>query len=380
MSTTVLEENLLETLKCSLCNKYLSLPPVSSISYDGIKQKCGRCREVRTEFSVRNITFENLAVTARFPCIYPDCKTILKWVDVGHHEDFCSYKTMTCPIFWICEKVIKISDLEVHFRENHDASLDFEYFSEKEIEFDQYMTSLLICGGVPYLVARCTTETSFWFQVFSLFPNENYEYELKLCSKTSDELCLLFKSHVVFFNERSHCFPCAVGKCREKSHPNSTLYKKRIPRSETALYIDPSFAKSALKSDTFQSTIIIKKDGESVEDEMVLKGFISKNNTRLIKNLLRCPVCEDYMSPPIFTCNTGHTMCNICKPRITKCPTCEAPFGTARNFALEEASESVELPCLYATEGCNFIGNVNRIIRHHSTCCYKNESISENSF
>jgi len=42
---------------------------------------------------------------------------------------------------------------------------------------------------------------------------------------------------------------------------------------------------------------------------------------------LECPVCMQYMLPPIALCSNGHNICSSCKPKIQNCPTCREPLS-----------------------------------------------------
>lgn len=50
------------------------------------------------------------------------------------------------------------------------------------------------------------------------------------------------------------------------------------------------------------------------------------------------------MSPPIYQCTTGHTLCNTCKTNLGKCASCDGVIEKTRNYTLEELSKKVELP------------------------------------
>lgn len=50
---------------------------------------------------------------------------------------------------------------------------------------------------------------------------------------------------------------------------------------------------------------------------------------------LECPVCFEYMKPPISMCENGHSICNDCKPKLNNCPSCRKSFLNVRNLALE---------------------------------------------
>ncbi|CAI8020844.1 E3 ubiquitin-protein ligase SIAH1 [Geodia barretti] len=68
--------------------------------------------------------------------------------------------------------------------------------------------------------------------------------------------------------------------------------------------------------------------------------------------LFECPVCFDYVLPPIYQCESGHLICNTCKERVQCCPSCRGRLGTVRNLAMEKVAETVKFPCKYASNGC----------------------------
>jgi hypothetical protein len=49
---------------------------------------------------------------------------------------------------------------------------------------------------------------------------------------------------------------------------------------------------------------------------------------------LECPVCMQYMVPPIKLCTNGHTTCSKCRERVKLCPTCRAELAEIRSLAL----------------------------------------------
>ena len=84
--------------------------------------------------------------------------------------------------------------------------------------------------------------------------------------------------------------------------------------------------------------------------------------------LFECPVCFDYVLPPIYQCESGHLICNTCKERVQCCPSCRGRLGTVRNLAMEKVAETVKFPCKYGSNGCTM-----RLLhtekRIHETSC-----------
>ena len=85
---------------------------------------------------------------------------------------------------------------------------------------------------------------------------------------------------------------------------------------------------------------------------------------------LECPVCMDYMRPPITLCANGHNICNICKPKVLHCPTCRQEFLGTRNLALEQLAAEVKYPCAYRNYGCMEIHKLDLIGGHQQKCRY----------
>jgi len=85
---------------------------------------------------------------------------------------------------------------------------------------------------------------------------------------------------------------------------------------------------------------------------------------------LECPVCTEYMRPPITLCANGHKICNICEKKVNKCPTCRQQFVNTRNLALEDLAGQVMYPCKYRSYGCTETFNHDKIAGHQATCRY----------
>ncbi|XP_003797551.1 E3 ubiquitin-protein ligase Siah1-like [Otolemur garnettii] len=71
-----------------------------------------------------------------------------------------------------------------------------------------------------------------------------------------------------------------------------------------------------------------------------------------LRSLFECPVCFDYVLPPILQCQRGHLVCISCRQKLTSCPTCRGPLGSIRNLAMEKVADSLSFPCKYAPSGC----------------------------
>ncbi|XP_054720692.1 E3 ubiquitin-protein ligase SIAH1-like [Uloborus diversus] len=71
-----------------------------------------------------------------------------------------------------------------------------------------------------------------------------------------------------------------------------------------------------------------------------------------LASLFECPVCFDYVLPPILQCQNGHLVCTTCRHKLTCCPSCRGPIGNIRNLAMEKVATTVFFPCKYSAAGC----------------------------
>jgi len=91
---------------------------------------------------------------------------------------------------------------------------------------------------------------------------------------------------------------------------------------------------------------------------------------QILLSQLECPVCMEYMRPPIMLCANGHNICNTCKLKVPHCPTCREQLLNTRNVTLEELATEVNYPCTYRKHGCMEIYKLDLIGGHQQKCQY----------
>lgn len=75
-------------------------------------------------------------------------------------------------------------------------------------------------------------------------------------------------------------------------------------------------------------------------------------NDRLA-SILECPVCFEFVLPPILQCKNGHIVCYMCYRKVEFCPTCRDPKeNTTRNLAMEKMARELKFNCKYSSDGC----------------------------
>jgi E3 ubiquitin-protein ligase SIAH1 len=85
---------------------------------------------------------------------------------------------------------------------------------------------------------------------------------------------------------------------------------------------------------------------------------------------LECPVCMEYMVPPIELCTNGHNICSKCRESVQSCPTCRAKFTGIRNLALENIARKQKYPCANRQSGCLELFSIEHIAQHNDVCVY----------
>ncbi|GBP32828.1 E3 ubiquitin-protein ligase SIAH1 [Eumeta japonica] len=97
---------------------------------------------------------------------------------------------------------------------------------------------------------------------------------------------------------------------------------------------------------------------------------VSEINQSLLR-LLECPVCLEFMEPPMSQCRRGHLVCSSCRARIISCPICRTAFSSVRNRAMEAVSEIVRYPCRH---GCGRETRLRRRETHEANCANRTYS------
>jgi len=98
----------------------------------------------------------------------------------------------------------------------------------------------------------------------------------------------------------------------------------------------------------------------------------SNQTNQDLASLFECPVCFDYVLPPILQCHAGHLVCSSCRPKLTCCPTCRGQLGgNIRNLAMEKVASTVMFPCRYQSSGCGLSLLHTEKTDHEETCEFR---------
>jgi E3 ubiquitin-protein ligase SIAH1 len=111
-------------------------------------------------------------------------------------------------------------------------------------------------------------------------------------------------------------------------------------------------------AETFDTFVLDMDDLSRALDDALLKD-------------LECPVCLEYMVPPIKLCKNGHNVCSRCREAVQCCPTCRAAFLETRNVVLENIIRRLTYPCANRQNGCSDLFSIEDIAEHHAGCVYR---------
>ncbi|KAK4879969.1 hypothetical protein RN001_008115 [Aquatica leii] len=92
--------------------------------------------------------------------------------------------------------------------------------------------------------------------------------------------------------------------------------------------------------------------------------------TSALYDIFTCPSCRNIMTPPIFMCDIGHSLCQNCYYNVEKCPTCRAAISARRNTAVERIQSNFVFPCSNQDDGCKFNGSAMCVREHEVFCVY----------
>jgi len=198
MSGKQIDRDLLKELECPVCMEYMSSPIKMCENGHNI---CGSCKERLSEcpscrgtfINIRNITLENLAAAAIYPCKNQKagCKKTLAVEDRNKHHSVCLYQSRKClvGVMWgvNCSWAGILLDLEAHILRKHsyDVCADQNRFIMLLYNLARgksYPLSVFTFGELFYVTLESEGD-AFSFGVFHFGPKEEseaFKYGIKI--------------------------------------------------------------------------------------------------------------------------------------------------------------------------------------------------------
>ncbi|CAH1154392.1 unnamed protein product [Phaedon cochleariae] len=366
------------TLKCSLCQNIMSVPPVHLLSEDGTQLRCGRCEKVPKESFGRDFVFEKIANLLSFPCTYDGCDEVIPWGEVKDHEEVCNERTVICPINPLSCKYIKVMNIEKHCLNKHRDNIFYKSFTIKCETI--HLPCVLVYEKQLFFIVIAISHSDFKINGVSLNNHTPFKYNLKFANSSNDACVTFEQKDIEKYDERKHCFNCVSNQqCTLIHHPLSKTYGNQASRITYSREIALNSIETLLKtphSTEVQVTVEINLKSEVVandtspNNDMEPTDLISSYQTDHLRNSLQCPICMEYMIGDICNCENGHVVCFTCEAKLDSCPSCRTKFGKSRNLPLENLAEVLMLSCAFADKGCDFSGQVKMLFQHEKECHY----------
>ncbi|XP_072394628.1 uncharacterized protein [Diabrotica undecimpunctata] len=353
-SSLPIPADVLKTLVCIRCRNFLSVFPIYTKD-DGTGAVCGRCKIAEDDKFVRDEAYESIAQFFPFPCRFGEsgCKDNLVPAQLEYHELYCEFRRFDCPSknYSNCTWKGLRTDIVEHFSSEHTNLLLKEPSFEINFVYSLEECLLLSHGNEIFNVKK---EVDARKGVFSC-SIEHMNVTEK--SDTFNYFLRIVSSNKNFF------FTCPQKNTSSEQRLNSTQLTIETVKQKLQ---DP---------DSVIVNIEIVKAEEStteIEEIPIEENAAARQNPNIIWALLanmECPVCLDFMLPPIYQCANGHSYCEKCKIKIeNKCALCRVAIHETRNFTLEKMIELLIYPCKYHKAGCTY-SCISTEIRDHEICC-----------
>ncbi|KAF5278672.1 hypothetical protein FQA39_LY00714 [Lamprigera yunnana] len=350
-------DEVLDKLRCSFCKEYLShLPVYIYPGQEGIA--CGRCPLLFEQNPVRDVSYEALACYLHFPCRYKayGCLETMILNRVQSHEDACTFKQYYCPFIPLasCPWQGPADELFFHYRDHHEElalsspTFEIDLINMYEHNYLLYQETELFIIHVKFDIL----EEVFWCSVRYIGNHKmanRFHYGVEIKKNNSIE-CITLSKKVVENDMSMHLDKLTAINVQSSEIRNALGNPCSILCS---IYILPNE--------------LINIDTTDLKDEIKNETSISAVDSDILLEL-ECPVCNEYMVPPIYQCVVGHSICSTCKPLMNECPTCRDKIAATRNFSLEKLTRIIKYNCKYKDLDCPFQSNSEEIKDHEAKC------------
>ncbi|KAF7281487.1 hypothetical protein GWI33_004732 [Rhynchophorus ferrugineus] len=342
--------------KCISCNKHVFVPPITTM--DGRKLKCGRCSSVNTDYKTRLYGLEKLASYMEFPCEVDLCDAIVPWGKVTDHERVCSYRTIVCPM-GNCDEY-PMNTITSHFKRYHKHYFKCVNECYLKTTFGAHL-KLILFKGKPYLIFSYINNDDIWVSVYAAGASTDVSFQVTFQDKKTERVMIFKGGKPVHFQEEEHCLGCLGRKCNLLTHKKSLAYSNHSAVFDDMMVrINTQLLVKVFGSKLVNCKVKITESDSAEQDD--------QHNYREISKMLVCPSCDQPLSAPIYSCETGHSICAFCKEKLTHCPSCEHQLTDLRCLPLEAIAQSIHLFCCNREHGCSFVGNRNERIAHENVC------------
>ncbi|KAF5275164.1 hypothetical protein FQR65_LT04196 [Abscondita terminalis] len=337
----------LSAFLCKMCDNFL-FPPIRLV--ESVGNICGKCElQDKSKTILDNTEMETVLQNFAIPCPNKSkgCKEYLDYYNVETHMSACPTTYYKCPYNTLenCNWEGALSSIFMHCSNTHPENVLQPTNHTLLIAVDTKKTgnavSLIVIDNDKFIVhIKCDVQTSSFYCTMYYMGDlnrlDNFTFIVEPIEKRFNSYSLQYEFH--------------------KMVPYNTNFSLDVD-PVNALIIDldrlQQFGGSVIKT-IFK---IIPNDTEDIDETLL--------------NVFECPVCKNYMKPPIFQCSKGHSICNFCKSKLVCCPICRLSIKDARNYSLETLCDRIKFPCLHKEFGCRIVMSASNITIHEIECSWK---------
>lgn len=318
----LLKAETLEELKCSSCECYLSVGPVTIGPNGNI---CGRC-PAKGINHVENKTVETLAKAYEFPCRYDSngCTVNLPFgTQMLEHESECKFKIEqnVCPITDTCKWKGETENVFQHCVGEH---------SENILKSLTFAVNLETAENKKFIIKFGNNRLFLLHLLYNTKADGLSVTVRNLASKTSKQLLHYYDLMLKSPDQKNLCHfkRFESGKCVTK---------------DTLSYVDKS----------------------NVNVELSIP-YIEEEEFKPV-----CDLCNGELPLYMLKCYSQHYFCRTCCKPDEKCKVCNADsflnIKSNYNILLTQCKNGV-FDCCNAMNGCRFSGSVDKLKIHEQTC------------
>ncbi|PSN29259.1 hypothetical protein C0J52_27660 [Blattella germanica] len=118
--------------------------------------------------------------------------------------------------------------------------------------------------------------------------------------------------------------------------------------------------------------IVIKTEEKETQTDTTTKSETAMDSFQeVLLTQIECPICLQYMTPPIKQCSNGHNICKDCRHKIKLCPVCRGNLADIRNLTAESMSRLITHPCVNKKFGCTGHFLLDFKEKHEKTCLFR---------
>lgn len=315
---SITDVNAIESkIVCANCEKLLNVSPIFCYEDEesNVKEICGRCSHILHIKGKmwRQQSFENFAQYFTYPCCNKKfgCSEVLNWNKVLDHEIVCIYRSIACPVSSkelfeanSCNWTGNVTKISEHIESCHKdlivnpPQFDFVEPFTNSIFFTR-VTSRLITVIIKY------EGNDIFYSLVMINGNDIesqcYRYQLELLNENKENSLILRRGRL----EPLSCLTDALKNPGRMLEINLNRIKEML-KQPTQVIGRFGIVRKNKKEISLIAGII--------EHPELLQAQVSATSSKekvvpapdeCMLQELECPVCNEYMIPPIYICQTG---------------------------------------------------------------------------